>query len=95
MAINSRRRGRENGQGSHMEINHIGDFEIIPKLVEKLHYAKVKADDGALIMLNMDNIKYIDVESCCVEMGDTFIELDAKSMQKLCDLLGMDALDLC
>ena len=76
-----------------MEINHIGDFEIIPNL--GIHFVKVKADDGTLIVLNIDNIKYIDVEQNCVEMGDTFIELDEKSIKKLCDLLGTGALDLC
>lgn len=78
-----------------MEIKHIGDFEIIPSVVKTSNFAKVKDVCGALILLNMDNIKYIDVESCCVDMGDTFIKLDAKSMRKLCDLLGMGATDLC
>lgn len=75
-----------------MEIKRIGDLEIVPAFGR--HFVKVKADDGALILLNMDNIQYIDVKQNYVEMDNKFIELDAKSMKKLCDLLGMGALDL-
>lgn len=71
------------------------DFEIIPTLAKTYNFVKVKADDGALILLNMDNIQYIDVEQNCVEMDNKFIELDAKSMKKLCELLGMGETDLC
>lgn len=79
-----------------MEIKHIGDFEIIPNVVKKFNYAKVKADDGALILLNMDNIQYINVKHNYIEMDNKkFIGLDEKSMKKLCDLLGMGATDLC
>ena len=78
---------------TRMEIKNIGDFEIIP--APDFHFAKVKSDDGALILLNMDNIQYIDVKQNYVEMDNKFIELDAKSMKKLCDLLGMGATDLC
>lgn len=77
-----------------MEIKRIGDLEIVPAF--GLHFVKVKADDGALILLNMDNIQYIDVKNNYVELDNKkFIGLKAKSMKKLCDLLGMGATDLC